>query len=191
MTLPQLREYKYETYHFNTFLDQCSVFLLHYFLAAVKSTYSISQAPSAGMPSASCPGWTAAAQPPAQSNNQDPAPLASATACFPQLVWQSHHWNERHRSAELSEDPPAGEEQVGCLHCVHKLEQLREMPDLSKHKAQDTAQTLKLVVVLLWSHFIIEMTPAYWKILHLIEMLCRVFTIHPLFKMHKCYCKKW
>lgn len=85
------------------------------------------------MPSAEHPGWTSAAQPPAQSNNEDPAPLTSATSCFPQLVWQSHHWNERHRSLGLPEDPPAGEEQVGCLHWLHKLNQLRKMPDLYMH----------------------------------------------------------
>lgn len=104
---------------------------LREWLAPVNSTWSISQAPSAGMPWAGCSGWTAAAQPPAQSNNEDPAHLTSATACFPQLVWQSHHWNERHRSPELPEDPPAGQEQVGCLHWPHKLNQLRKMPDLS------------------------------------------------------------
>lgn len=158
--------------------------LIHYILAAVKSAYSISQAPSAGMPSVSHPEWTAAAQPPAQSNNQDPAPLASATACFPQLVWQSHHWNERHRSAELSEDPPAGEEQVGQLSALcaqiraaHRNARAVHRPSLpTSLNGSTTVQTLKLVVVL------------SWKILHLNEML---LSFYPPCKICKYYCTKW
>lgn len=78
------------------------------------------QALSGRMPTVWHYGWTATSQPPAQSNYKDPVSVTFATACFPELVWQSHLWNDWHWSAKLTQDSYAGEEQVSSQHWIHK-----------------------------------------------------------------------
>lgn len=59
-------------------------------LTKTKLPFDLFQAMSGGVSPAGLSGWTAAPQPPTQSDHNDQSSVTAAAACFPQPVRQSH-----------------------------------------------------------------------------------------------------